>query len=73
MLGLDSANYLAVGIEGTVAAKIVVVAVDGAPGNIGIADYQRVALCCCQLIQVLLDGILREAVADGKHPYYLGL
>jgi hypothetical protein len=43
------------------------VAVNAATTDIGIADDERVALCGSELVELLFDGILREAVADGQH------
>ena len=41
--------------------------IDGAGRDVGVADDQRVALCCSQFVEVLLYGVFREAVADGKY------
>ena len=63
--GLHTTYHLAVDVGGFVVEQVVIVGVDRAAADVGVADNQRVALCSSELIEILLYGILREAVANG--------
>ena len=60
-----AAHHLAVGIFGLAGLQVVIVAVNAAAADIGIADDERVALCGSQFIEILLHGILRKTIANG--------
>ncbi len=66
-VGTDATHHLTVFVVGLAREQVVVVAVNAATTDIGIADDERVALCGSELVELLFDGILREAVADGQH------
>ena len=65
-------DNLAVTILGLAGLCVAPVAVYRAATDIGVADDQTVALGGSQLVEVLLNGVLGEAVADGEHLNHAG-